>query len=66
VVSLTQAEYPSDVGFVEREIVPQRRELGDVELTCKAIREEDENPAANVKHRTDMIEWPIGHVFRHK
>lgn len=67
IVSLTQAEYPSDVGFVEREIVPRmRNELDDVEMTCQAIRSEDEHPETTVKKRTSLIEWRVGHVFRHK
>ncbi|GAA6017974.1 hypothetical protein JCM10207_002727 [Rhodosporidiobolus poonsookiae] len=66
-VSLCQAEFPLDVGNLERLVVPTlppaRRER--VEALCQAIRQDDRTEKEQ-KWVSGEIKWPIGHVFRHR
>lgn len=69
-MQLAQAEFASDVSFLEREVVPTfvspvMRE--DVVEICDAIRSEDEGDSVVVRSRVEnRIRWRLGHVFRHR
>ena len=66
-VSICQAEFPADVGVLERDVAPGleegRRE--EVVKMCRSIREGEEELPEPYK-RVGVIKWRVGHVFRHK
>lgn len=67
-VSLVQAEFTLDVGFLESEVVPRTRDMARrerVERLCREIREED-GEVREKKWVSARIEHRIGTVFRHR
>ncbi|ORY60395.1 hypothetical protein BCR35DRAFT_309183 [Leucosporidium creatinivorum] len=67
-VQLAQAEFSSDVSFLENEVIGTYRSPGrmaEVAEICEAIRDEDAGEMSVVKSREGII-WRLGHVFRHR
>ncbi|GAA5839171.1 hypothetical protein JCM11251_003695 [Rhodosporidiobolus azoricus] len=66
-VSLCQSEFPLDVSFLEKRVVPllSPRRRDAIEALCEAVREEDRTEKEKKWVNAD-IKWKIGTVFHHR
>lgn len=68
IVQLAQAEFSSDVSFLENAVIATYSSPGrmtEVAEICEAIRDEDARGMEVFKSR-EGIQWRLGHVFRHR